>query len=200
MDRTFLIQRLKKPFDAKPKGALALLGDNPFAFGGGLRNGGLSSEAVSLLRDIWRFDYMGSAEFEFGAVPEGMEKIARAADAGDLDAWSFTIPLTKVEPSWEKEAKAEKVSGEGTIYVLAPREWAPEVEARITALAKKRYNGDLKETTGLAGALRPFKEWETETCGWLELNNGFLFFTDREMWEKTCTLFDVDERDKVDAE
>lgn len=200
MKRTYLIQRLKKPFTVKPQGALALLGDNPFAFGGGLRNGGLSGEAMDLLREVWRFDYMGAAEFEWGAVPEALRAIAQVAEKGGLDAWSFTIPLAEVEPSWEREAKKQKVSGEGTVYVLAPKEWAAEVEERITALAKERFNPKLKETTGLAGALRPFKEWETETCGWLELDNGFLFFTDAEMWSKTCALFGVEVRERVGSE
>ena len=198
MERTYLIQRLKRPINVKPQGALALLGDNPFAFGGGLLNGGVSAEAMDLIREVWRFDYMGAAEFEWGAVPEALQGLVNRRK--DLDAWSFTIPLDQIEPSWQKEAKAQEVSGEGTVYVLAPREWAPEVEQRITALAKERYNRDLKETTHLAGALRPFKDWETETCGWLELNNGFLFFTDEEMWAKASALFGVEVRDKVEAE
>jgi hypothetical protein len=30
------------------------------------------------------------------------------------------------------------------------------------------------------------------TCGWLELNNGFMFFTDRTMWEQTSNLFGIE--------
>lgn len=74
MKESYLIQRLKKPFKIEDK--LKNL-QNMFSFGGGLTNGGLSKEAVSLIRNIFSFDYMGSSEFEWGAVPEAMKKIAQ---------------------------------------------------------------------------------------------------------------------------
>ena len=70
MKRTYLIQRLEKPRTLKIAGVE--LKDNPFSFGGGLRNGGLSKDATDLLRPLFSFDYMGAAEFEFGAVPEAL--------------------------------------------------------------------------------------------------------------------------------
>ena len=43
MKRSYLVQRLRKPRGWE------LTKDNPFSFGGGLQNGGLSGEAMSLL-------------------------------------------------------------------------------------------------------------------------------------------------------
>ncbi len=57
MRDSWLIQRLKPAYP----GLVQLWVDNPFAFGGGLRNGGLSGEAMNLLRGIFSFDYMGAA-------------------------------------------------------------------------------------------------------------------------------------------
>lgn len=57
LKQTYLVQRLNRPTNGY---------DNPFSFGGGLKNGGLSEDAMKLLRPIFSFDYMGSAEFEFG--------------------------------------------------------------------------------------------------------------------------------------
>ncbi|KKS64951.1 MAG: hypothetical protein UV32_C0003G0012 [Candidatus Collierbacteria bacterium GW2011_GWF2_42_51] len=63
---TRLIQRLEKPIGRA----------SPFSFGGGLKNGGLSKEAMDVLGDIFNFDYMGSSEFEWGAVPAALNFIA----------------------------------------------------------------------------------------------------------------------------
>jgi hypothetical protein len=30
---------------------------------------------------------------------------------------------------------------------------------------------------------------DERTCGWLELDNGFMFFTDKEMFDKAVVLF-----------
>lgn len=180
MHRSWLIQRLEKP---RNWGTTPFV-DNPFSFGGGMKNGGLSDEAMGLIRDIWSFDYMGAAEFEFGAVPKALQTIA----AADLTAFAIAIPLAEVPANWRDKTK-EKPEGVCFIYVLCPQEWQDEVEQRIRELAAENYR--LKERTGLAAALRPVEDYDREKCGWLELDNGFLFFTDKEMWEKTCALFGV---------
>lgn len=178
--KSWLVQRLEKP-----RAALGTFKDNPFSFGGGLKNGGLSDTAMDLLRDIFSFDYMGAAEFEFGAVPETLQTIAKA----NLSAFSFTIPLQDVPANWRDKTKA-KPEGDATIYVLCPGEWCSDVEARIREFATDNYR--LKKHTAFAAALRPFTDYDSDRCGWLELDNGFLFFTDREMWEKASALFGVE--------
>lgn len=159
------------------------------AFGGGYKNGGMSDEAMNLIADIFRFDYMGAAEFEFGIVPQTLQTLAIHANKENLVAWSFDINLADVAPDFRDKTKAK---GVGTIYVLSPQGWQDEVEARICQLAEERYNHKLKEDTRLATTLRPFGEWDGEVVGWLELDNGFMFFTDYEMWGRTCGLFGVD--------
>lgn len=185
--RSYLIQRLKKPRKAQ-EGHPLFGKDNPFSFGGGLHNGGLSGEAMDLLRGIWQFDYMGAAEFEWGAVPEALSKMAKA----DLVASSFSIPLREVAKQWRDKSKKEP-DGEATVYVLAPAGWENEIEHRVRAWAADSNDDEfrLKEYTRLAAAIRPAEEWDKETCGWLELDNGYAFFTDREMWEQASALFGV---------
>jgi hypothetical protein len=192
MKRTWLVQRLEKPRQWMLGGKT---GDNPFAFGGGLRNGGLSPEAMDLLRPIFSFDYMGAAEFEFGAVPEALQRIAKFSDGGLLAGHTFDIALTDVLPDW-REPKGYKPDGSATIYVLAPQDWMPEVEDRVREWAGKGYGSNLKEPTNLDRALRSNPDakenyWEHLT-GWLELDNGFMFFTDEEMWRKTADIFGVE--------
>jgi len=181
MKRSYLIQRLTAP-----------RGPNPFSFGGGLRNGGLSDDAMALLRDICSFDYMGSAEFEFGAVPEAFQRLATATQNV---GFSISVPLAEVPAQWRDTRPAPE--GDATIYVLAPKSIAEEVGDRVGELARDAYDERLKEPTRLAAALRPFKEWDSETCGWLELDNGFMFFTDPQMWQRCCELFSAEVSERV---
>ena len=164
-EKSWLVQRLERP--VKPMGPFA---DNPFSFGGGYKNGGLTDEAMSLLREIFSFDYMGAAEFEFGALPKALQQIAKA----NLSAFSFEVDGRPV-------------------YVLAPSEWQQEVEARIREFAKDygKHYYQLKEPTRLHAVLHD-EPYTDRLCGWIELDNGFMFFTDEEMWSKTCDLFGVE--------
>lgn len=184
MDQTYLIQRLEKPRN------LGQFKDNPFSFGGGYKNGGLSDDAMDLIRPIFSFDYMGSAEFEFGAVPEALNKVANSANAGDLRGFRFVLPLSQVEKNW-RDKSDDIPEGTAEIYVLCPNDMVRDVQAVITTLATDERNYRLKESARLAAALRPVTEYDTDVCGWLELDNGFFFFTDKEMWEQTCKLFGV---------
>lgn len=185
---SYSIQRLDPP----RSGVDALRLDNPFTFGGGYKNGGLSDEAMDLLRDIFAFDYMGAAEFEFGEVPKALQQIARKGEEGQLAAWAFEILYSQVAKPSRDEANPPAPRSKATIYVLCPLEWIDEAEERITALAGKNPPRT-KAWVGLAEVLRPGEGgYERPTRGWLEIDNGYFFFTDREMWVKTARLFGVE--------
>lgn len=177
LEKTWLVQRLNAPYG----------GQSPFAFGGGLKNGGLSDEAIGIINNIWSFDYMGAAEFEFGAVPDALRAIA--SQHNKLVAFSFEFDNTRIDPSWRKEDP--KPEGTSTIYVICHKDWATQVQERIEGWASKRWNKDLKEATRLADVLNPSGRYPERVCGWLELNNGFMFFTNKEMWGNTADLFGV---------
>lgn len=139
---------------------------NPFSFGGGLRNGGLQDEAVKMLP--FGFDYMGVAEFEWGIVPSALGYIhENSADyiAGVID-----------------------VNG-AAVYFICFAADLDEVVERIKGWAADEYNHELKESTYLARAIR--NDPHCRAVGWLELNNGFFFFTDEQMWKDTVALFGV---------
>lgn len=196
MIRSWLVQRLNKPH--KPIGAspLAALG-NAFAFGGGLRNGGLSDEAMGLLQDIWSFDYMGAAEYEFGAVPKALQKIAKNVE--DYSAWSFGFERTQAREGWREERKPEP--GEVRIYVICRYQDKKEVRGRIEgwAVNEASQKDCLKEPAFLDCAIRGVDDY-VRAQGWLELDNGFLFFVDLEMWAKTCDLFGLTPETEADME
>ncbi len=167
MRNTWLVQRLQGPRTWKIAGKEV---DNPFSFGGGLKNGGLSDDAMDLLRGIFSFDYMGSAEFEFGAVPAALSFLAERASKKKL--------ITGITGKKDE-----------TIYYLCPTEYETEVIKRIASLRKNEIR--LKEYCGLSQYFDSNNEYGKENLGWLELDNGFMFFVDSGMYQKTCKLFGV---------
>lgn len=184
---SWLVQRLEKP--TRREGKLAeLFKDNPFNFGGGLKNGGLSDAAMDLTRDIWGYDYMGAAEYEWGAVPEALRKMAMA----ELEAFTIVVPTDEVPEPWR--ARGDKPSPEyppeREIHVIAPVGWREEVSERVNGWARDA-GPRLRDPAQLIYSLRPQDEWDERRGGWLELDNGFMFFTDRDMFEGACALFEV---------
>lgn len=198
LEESWLVQRLEKPW--KVSGVLDEVAAS-FAFGGGLKNGGLSNEVFTMLRDIFSFDYMGAAEFEFGAVPDALRTIA--SNAEHLEAFTIQFPMDQVKEPYTfayerrngRRVKKKKVTQEckslAEIFVIAPKEWREELAVRIKAWACEDYNRGLKCSTNLNASLRPTKDWHAKCCGWLELDNGFMFFTNREMFKQVAELFGV---------
>lgn len=198
MKRSVLVQRLKAPIDG-----LDVFGDDPFINAGGVRNWGLSERAMDLLKGILKFDYMGAAGFEWGAVPKGLQKIANHAQEGELIGYVMFIPLREVEHTVFDENN-EPPEGTGTIWIICRKEDVNEVSRRIRAWAAHdsdsygKQNDDsqwwLCEPTKLNAALRPNPPWPSDICGWVELDNGFFFFTNEEMYNKVRQLFMGEEK------
>lgn len=196
LKRSWLVQRLSRPHMREGVFDVLLSG---MAFGGGLRNGGLSTEAMGLLSKVFRFEYMGSAEFEFGKLPEALQRIARSSENPGLVGRSFEIEFSEIAPNTTvppKNSESKKLDGTATVWFLCPKGWEDEVVERVSTWAGKLWNSDLKENTRLASTLCPLRDFELEdkalgmeTCGWIELDNGFMFFTDEKMWRTTCQLF-----------
>jgi hypothetical protein len=190
MRPTYLVQRLNKPLG----GGQMTTAIEAFSFGGGLRDGGLKPEAMSLLRELFSFDYMGAAEFEFGAVPEALSHIAKAA--GELCTFTVNVPLATVPPNW-RITDDVKPEGIGVVYGICRHSQLTEVCRRIKLFAAGK--GRTKERVGLDSTLRPYNEWDRDVCGWLELDNGYFFFTDVAMWAGTAKLFGLDVAAKASA-
>jgi hypothetical protein len=187
VNQSYLIQRLQKPFASE---RMEL--QNLFSFGGGLVNGGLSKEAMVLLSTIFRFDYMGSAEFEFGALPKTLSKIYESRQ----DYTGFNTKVKWKYKDWSCK-KPVHVTGEQTIYVICHKDWQEEVKSRIKLYAMDRYH-ETKEMILLNSNLwiANSKDKTPDTVGWLELDNGYFFFIDEEMFGKTCALFGIVKSEK----
>lgn len=165
MENSYLIQRLDPP----------LKGKNPFAFGGGLKNGGLSDQASELLKPIFSFDYMGSAEFEFGAVAKAFQRFAENQK---------NLVSNKIGVETRHGIKA-------TVYYMCIVDEEEEIKERIRSFAFDEHVLRTKERVMLQEAIDGNNK-HCQTKGWLEINNGYIFFIDKNMWEQTSNLFGVD--------
>lgn len=165
---TWLVQRLKKPYKGNA--------DNPFNFGGGLLRGGMNEEIYRVLNQIFTFDYMGAAEFEFGAVPKAIDSIAKGFGEGVGVTGEFEIDGVPVYYLAHKNAEKETVqrikdlAKDPYITKIRLKEWT----AFDDAIAAR--NGTLVNKRGFESAM--------ECIGWIELDNRFMFFVDKEAFEK----------------
>lgn len=153
----YLVQRLNEPINY----------NNPFSFGGGLLNGGISKEGMQALEALFSFDYMGSAEFEWGAVPMALDTLVKSELTTfeiDNKVWGIcTEDIKNDVVDWIKNAMVNHVS--------------------------------LKEWLGLQEALKGEKYARTK--GWLKIEDNnyceepFMFFVDKQMFDNVCKLFEV---------
>jgi hypothetical protein len=168
LKRTYLVQRLKKPYKGNA--------DNPFNFGGGLLRGGMNEEGYRVLNQIFTFDYMGAAEFEFGAVPDAIDAIAKGFGNGNGVTGEIKIEGVPVyylaHKNVEKETikRIQDLAKDPFITKMRLKEWTGFDDA-ISA-----RNGTLANERGLKSAM--------ERIGWIELDNRFMFFVDKEAFEK----------------
>lgn len=152
------LQRLKSP-----------TGNNPFAFGGGLKNGGIEPSLYEKLSDIFTFDYMGAAEYEWGEVPFAIEALKKS------DLATFCI--------------------NDVVWGFCPRQIITDVVEWLQKAIKEEVR--TKDPLYLKEQLEN-PEYPVCIKGWLnietrdECEHPFMFFIDQEMFNKTLNLFKHD--------
>lgn len=167
MVATRLVQRLKAPNYRIVDGVKKDI----HAFGGGDKNGGLTEEHMSVLREIFSFDYMGAAEFEYGNVASAVCKLVDDGLKGLL-------------------IKGKIKKGSDRIFYICPEWMKVEVVKRIKKLRDGKYkNIDLKAHCGLKEHFESKYPFDKVIVGWLELDNGFMFFTDEAMRDKMFAAY-----------
>jgi len=177
---SYLIQRLRNPLPGGDAGI--------FTFGGGKHHGGISDDAWDILTKVFQFDYMGAAEFEFGAVPEALDHIVRGVQKGDA---AFG------------EMKIHKIP----IYYICHKSVEAEVKVRIKELATLPRKYRTKESVLLDQAIAArvpenvvpekkdkYKHY-LDYVGWLELDNNFIFFIDKKVFDNFVTKLPVDKKE-----
>ena len=169
MKNVYYVQRLQMPYKGHET--------NPFTFGGGLVRGGLSTEAMDLIKTIFAFDYMGAAEFEWGAVPSALKEL-------------FTLAVNDGLVTYVDEP----------VYIIAPGWMIDDVIKWVQAALEDEYVHRLKEPLHLKQALQGGR-----TQGWLKIEGDkickepFMFFTNEEMFDNMCQLLELTTKTKTNV-
>lgn len=168
----YLIQRLQKPYKTENP----IFKDNPFSFGGGLVNGGLSKEAMNILREIWNYDYMGSSEFEWGAVPKSLQEIVKNIS-------NYITGEVEVIGKYHDYRNNKELEKKAKVFYVCKKEDEKEVCQWIAKFANdKKRDYRTKESVNLAGTICE-QEYYKNNGGWHDIDNHYLFFTDKTMFE-----------------
>ena len=148
----------------------------------------MTKEAMEALAEIWDWDYMGAAEFEFGAVPEAFGKM----EGKEVVASFFTVPYKFAFRGWG-DHPAKTYEGKKQVFYVCQKEHEDEVKERMKRWAKTEpgYGGTKERIMFNAGLADVPKEISSGIVGWFELDNGFFFFSDEKMWRKTCEILEI---------
>lgn len=176
MNNSYLIQRLlKKEIDL------------PTNLAFGLGGGQFKTHELDIIRKAFSFDYMGSSEFEFGAVPKSMNRIWDHKE-------QFVCGRVKLHYKYEDYFSREKDEGNGFVYYICRKEDESEVKARLAkwAMEDNPYVNHTKERIGLSWAMSKVKpEASFRPQGWIEIDNDFFFFIDKKMFKQTARIFRI---------
>jgi hypothetical protein len=164
-----------------PKGRV-----NPFSFGGG--GSGFAKEVAEQLKDVCSWDYMGAAEYEFGSAAEALNRMILAK--GKLKAGAFKVSYKYDRPIW-MSTPAKLFEGEGKVFFLCPKKEVKEIQERISKWAIDYEYGDTRDRVKLDEALADAGSDYSQCCGWFDIENDFMFFTDEKMWREFCDGFSV---------
>jgi hypothetical protein len=159
MSRTYLVQRLKVPLNTTTLGTVK----PHHVFGNSAL--GLTQEMWDVLDPFFEMDYMGSAEYEFGAVPKTLSDLVR--DRSQLVSSSFLVESKDIKPCWDREAtdrrirrsviEDAKLKGQAVprkkrtylapispamAYVICRKDQLEEVERRFRGLIKQGHYVD----------------------------------------------------------
>jgi hypothetical protein len=156
--------------------------ENPFTFGGGLHRGGFKEHGIKLLAPLFSFDYMGAAEFEFGAVPQAFSYLLQ-------DYCDGTLIFSKIG--------LNRIMGCGSaynVYYMCRQSDNDDVVKFI----KKCNSGKVftKEPVLFRETIRelvekPKEKWYSRYIGWVALGDEpFAWFIDENAWNGMKVLFE----------
>lgn len=197
-----LLQRLKAPFENK------VFVVNPFSFGGG--GSGLSREAAKMLNDIWEFDYMGAAEYEFGAAAGALATIADYAHNNELTTVSLTLKPSDFKLPWKAELEVKRKRTPKTkqaaidsflskysnieVYAICHKTYVKKIEDFVRDLASEKVK--TRDVLEMSMFKDPKRE-DYRTRGWLSVGDRypkFLMFVDLDMFNKAKSIFGLGEK------
>lgn len=181
-----LVQRLRRVRPSK----------NPFSFsfGGGLKNGGFSPEAIDIINNIFDFDYMGSSEFEWGAVPKSFQEISLSKHEYIQNSIDIDVNIPEDVHDYNDPDKTKKRSGFVKLYYYC----RSSMENGVIQAIKDMSAGDigscsyLRERSQMQHSLKSILNKELEKIvGWLDIKNHYFIFSDEKIFKDTMSLFET---------
>jgi hypothetical protein len=163
---------------------------------------GLTEEAWDLLDRLCTIDYMGSAEFEFGKLPNFLASWMDRAEEG-FDLWTMVLKPGEFKPSWVRE-RLDNASSIYTpvkssiVYFMRPMagkdtgRHAPldretlETHFRAAAMGSIRSKDPHQASRALDPLDTPLRR---RVKGWIVLDEDCMIFVDQKMWEGFAELF-----------
>jgi hypothetical protein len=189
---TMLIQRLRRPTHKlyESDRGMVLAG---MSFGGGMKNGGLGEPAMRMLLRIFEFDYMGSSEFEHGAIPKSLQQIAKFGEDGGLELRTFQVILEDIKGAAPR-TYTPRPEKEMPVYLVCPKKFGKTMEERARLIVERE--GTFKTTDPvrlhdgfhLGTYLKYEPPYEDPVVAGLEIDNHFLISADKELAEKFYEL------------
>lgn len=180
--KPYLIQR----FSAPPKKTGSPLDNAHRVFGGGAMR--LSEEAWDLLDAIFTVDYMGSAEFEFGALPKCLTRMLAAADSyvrGSTEVTPFNDARNYRKGTCLPDPTPKRV------WFFCHQKHAGLLPVLLQELAATPLQHRLKENPRFAQALDPVSEFDGGTQAWLDIQNDYFFSHNPEMFSKFADMLGI---------
>lgn len=203
---TYLAQRLTHPFVWNTTTKSNELKPVPDSVPIVIKNKICDLKAMQEIRqNFWSYDYMGAAEYEFGAVADAMERFSEKK----LVTFSFNVSFDKIElPSvrgYWKRNKGKEVYVDSppltttvkhvTVYVICGEDEDLGARTNIQQIAY----GKARVKMGAAFGYAAWTPYSTENQfsihrdigGWFEETNAFWFFLDTRMYLGACRMFGV---------
>lgn len=129
---------------------------------------GYPDQMMFTLHQAFDFDYMDSPRFRSVPIPRALQFLATKIKLGQI------------------------VTGQTCfVYYICPTSYESQVRTVINRLLFYEKSFGLEKPCGLHEYFLTDIIIPTQAVGWLELDNGFMFFADLDMFESTKKLFEI---------
>lgn len=136
---------------------------------------------------------MGAAEFEFGALPESFERIKK-----NLNTYIFDkVNVTAIQNDYSGQRK-KKIKKNQDVFYFCLKDNEIEVKELLKNFADSvKHSYSSKEWIYLSESI--IKE-DSRIVGWHDIENDFLFFIDKQMFENFIMMCDPNKEEKQKLE
>jgi hypothetical protein len=198
--RRLYVQRILRRSDRIDPVALAGAIDRAEGRGGVLGGNHSREEEWALLAQLWHFDYMGAAEFEFGALPNCLDimkgfQLDQACDKIVTHEIELTFLPSRpkhletasdaVLGRWARNHRFEPLTA--PVYLICFRGHIPHLVDLLQHFQKINHELRCKEEPHIWESYMATEsnDWAGRIQGWWEITQGWLVFKDKDLFLAT---------------